>query len=258
LDTRWRLAHLLAQDDARLQEAEKLVAGLDAGPNPPARILHLLGSLRARLGRVEEGQRLLAEHARRAATEASRENDHLRYNVLLERAVVVLGEGATAEADRLLAEIARLPPSVQDERLALLRAESMLVQGKRTAALQELSLVVAARPLLWRYRYLRAEVLAALGLQQEALTELEAVDRLQPFAVDARRLRLRLLPADSPARRREASRLEVLEALLTADEPLLADGQRAPAATARTQLLFDAVQLHPRARLPEPDVIPMD
>ncbi|MGH9464834.1 MAG: hypothetical protein ACRD0X_04260 [Thermoanaerobaculia bacterium] len=257
-ETRWRLARLLAQDDAALREAEVLIAELAAEPDPPSRLLHLLGSVRVRLGRVEEGRRLLAEHARRAAGEASREHDHLRYNVLLDRVVVQLGDGAMAEVDRLLAELARLPPSTQDERLAVLRSESLLSAGKRSAALEELSSAVTARPQMWRYRYLRAEVLAALGLRREALADLDAVDRLQPFALEARRLRLLLVPARSPAREQEASRLAVLEAFAGEEERQQVPAPPPLAGRARARLLLDAMQLHPLARLPEPHPIPMD
>lgn len=259
VDSRWRLAHLLARTDAGVPEAAELAAGLAAEHDPAARVLHLLGTLRLRLGAVEEGQRLLGEHARRAAAEARREHDHLRYSVLLDRAAVLLGEDATDQAERLLTEVASLSPAVQDERLLLVRAESLRQAGKRTAGLQALSAAVASRPQLWRYRYLRAEALAALGLRREALADLDAVDRLQPFAPEARRLRLELLPADHPARREEERRLEVLAGLLAREETgATGDAHSGPALSPRTRLLLDALQLHPLARLAEPDVIPMD
>ncbi len=262
-EARWRAARLLVRF-GELDEAERRLAALGAGADPAPKVLYLMGTLEVRRGETEAGRRLLATYDRLFHEQEERAEARRRYNAQLVEVVFRLAEPPAAGEPRRVAlalERAReFAGEHGDERLAVLEAELALRQGRGAAAIETLAPAVGIRPRDWRIRYLLAEALHGLGLDVRALAELEVALRLQPLAIEARRLRVRCLPAAAlEERSREEVRVKLLERF---DRKW--GGPPAPpeleqlVQDERAALLFDVVQMHPLAQLADEEALPMD
>jgi len=254
---RWRLARLLSRESpARARE----VLGEVDPARLPAEGLYLLATLEMRLGRTESGEDLLERHRLLRAEQERAEHDGVREAAKLEEALDGLAAGETGRAEQALAAAESSGSAERESDREVVRAEILRARGDDWRALEALTRAVERRPRNWRLRYLAAEQLLRGGLAAQALAELDRAATLQPLALAARELRLRLL---RELRLGEAAaESEVVDALrvfaLPAQREAERDERGCLVGAARSELLFDLVQLgHPAPGSGE-DPIPMD